>query len=137
VRRLLPYLVLVILIAAPLVTATLTAVHAGPLPQGEEEPVTPESDFAAFVVNIRLDLELLANEVNGPGIRPEGWNFNTDPTSVSILGDIWLDLELQADRVLGDDVPRPPGWIGASSPTPNRIARNLRHDLELLRLRLR
>ncbi len=131
-RRLLPYLVLVILIAAPLVTATLTAVHAGPLPQGEEEPVTPESDFAAFVVNIRLDLELLANEVNGPGIRPEGWNFNTDPTSVSILGDIWLDLELQADRVLGDDVPRPPGWIGASSPTPNRIARNLRHDLELL-----
>jgi hypothetical protein len=139
VRRLLPYLVLMLLIAAPLVTATLTAVHAGPLPQGEEEPVTPESDFATFVVDIRLDLELLANEFNGPGMRPEGWSLtviptreNIDVTSPSLLGNLWLDLELQADEVLGADVPRPHNWIGASSPTPNRIARNLRHDLELL-----
>jgi hypothetical protein len=136
VRRLSPYLIIVLLVAAPFVTAALftqPAVYAGPPQQGEEdEPVTPIIDFGEFVINIRLDLELLADEYNGPNIRPEGWTGNDDPASPSILGDIWLDLEAQADEVIGEPGARPIGWAGANSPTPERIARNLRHDLEVL-----
>ncbi len=132
-RRLLQYLVLVLLIAAPLLTAALTAVHAGPWQQGEEEqPVTPQTNFAAFVVNIRLDLELLAVEVIGPGPKPFGWSGNIDPTTPTILGDIWLDLQIMADIITGEEGARPVDWIGVTSPTPERVARNLRHDLELL-----
>jgi len=133
VRRISPYVILGLLIIAPFIAATLTAVYAGPPAQGEgEEPVTPRTDFGTFVINVRLDLELLADEVNGPGIRPTGWNGNIDPTSPSILADIWLDLEAEADLVIGEEGARPPGWAGATSPTPDRVARNLRHDLELL-----
>lgn len=134
-RRLSPYLILAFLLAAPLVAATLTAAYAGPLRQ-DGEPATPETDFGTFVVNIRLDLELLADEFNGPNVRPQGWNGNIDPTSPSILGDIWLDLEAQARLVFQEEVgepeARPLEWIGAVSQSPVRIARNLRHDLELL-----
>ncbi len=134
-RRLLPYLILGLLVAAPFFTVALTAVQAGPLLQGSgegDQPVTPTTDLGAFVLNVRLDLELLADEYNGTGIRPEGWNGNANPASPSLLGDVWLDLELQADKIAGEKGARPPDWAGATSPTPDRIARNLRHDLELL-----
>ncbi len=137
-RRLFPYLIIGLLILAPFVAAVLTSlplatVQAGPPGQeGEGQPVTPESDFGTFVINIRLDLELLADEYLGPGIRPAGWNGNADLTSASIVGDVWLDLELLADEVSGEPGARPVGWAGASSTTPVRIARNLRHDLEQL-----
>jgi hypothetical protein len=132
VRRLSPYLIIALLIIAPFLTATLSAVHAGPPRQGEEEePVTPRTDIGTFLVDVRLDLELLADEFNGPNIRPAGWNGNADPTSDSILGDIWLDLEAQADEVFEAGA-RPADWAGTYSPTSDRVARNLRHDLELL-----
>ena len=134
-RRLSPYLIIGLLILAPFVAAILSggSVQAGPLRQGGEgEPVTPETDFGTFVINLRLDLELLADEAEGPNVRPAGWNGNTDVTSPAILGDIWLDLEKLADDIVGEPGARPLNWAGATSPTPNRIARNLRHDLELL-----
>ncbi len=137
-RRLSPYLIMGVLIAAPFLLASWTAVQAGPPLQADGAgQVTPESDFATFVVNIREDLELLADEINGPGVRPAGhdWNGNTDPGSESILSDIWIDLEAQANEVFAQafgEGGRPPDWAGVSSPGPNRVARNLRHDLELL-----
>ncbi|MBN1966818.1 MAG: hypothetical protein JW910_19350 [Anaerolineae bacterium] len=130
-----PLVVLIVLVAAPFVAATLTA-HAGPpLQEGEGEPVTPQTDLATFVLNTRLDLERLADEVLGPGRRPDGWIGNMDPTTPSIIGDLWLDLEQLADEVFApyfSPGARPINWLGAGSPTPDRIARNLRHDLELL-----
>ena len=83
-RRLSPYLIIGLLILAPFVAAILSggSVQAGPLRQGGEgEPVTPETDFGTFVINLRLDLELLADEAEGPNVRPAGWNGNTDVTS--------------------------------------------------------
>lgn len=132
-RRLSPYLIIALLVSTPFITATLADVHAGLPRQGEgEQPITPETDFGAFVLNIRLDLELLADEVNGPRVRPAGWNGNADPASASILSDIWVDLEAQADEVFETPGVRPPDWAGVATTTPVRIARNLRHDLELL-----
>ena len=133
-RRTLHILILASLLAAPLLAITLNSVQAGPSRQqgGQQQPVTPTSDFGTFVVNVRLDLERLADEVNGPRVRPTTWNGNIDPASPSILADIWLDLESQADLMALSPGVRPVGWIGASSRTAARLARNLRHDLELL-----
>ncbi|GAB4571462.1 MAG: hypothetical protein Kow0077_08170 [Anaerolineae bacterium] len=137
-RRLSPYLIMGLLIVAPFLLVSLSAVHAEP-PRQEDDgaQVTPETDFATFVRNIRFDLELLADEVNGPGVRPAGhnWTGNDDPTSATILSDIWVDLEAQADEVFEEEFGeggRPLDWAGVATAEPNRIARNLRHDLELL-----
>lgn len=132
-RRALPYLILGLLLFAPFVAATLGTVEAGPpLQGGDDEDVTPQSDLTTFILNTRHDLELLADEVNGELARPTGWIGPPDPDSTSSLNDLWRDMELQADEVYGENA-RPPEWIvGPSSPTPDRVARNLRYDLELM-----
>lgn len=136
-RRLLPYLIIGLLVAAPFLT--LTAVYAGQ-PQQEEPaednqtpaPVSLIENFPQFVTDVHDDLELLADEVMGTNIRPEGWTGNRDPASSSILFDLWQDLELLATDIRESEE-RPPEWSNAaSSPTADRVARNLRHDLELL-----
>lgn len=137
-RRFSPYLIMGLLLLAPVMLASLTAVQASPPLQGSDAAqATPETDFATFVANLREDLELLADEFNGPGVRPEGydWNGNADPTSQSILSDIWVDLEAQADEIFAEaygEGGRPVDWAGVAAPDANRVARNLRHDLELM-----
>jgi hypothetical protein len=82
-----------------------------------------------FIFDTRADMEVLADEVIGEGVRPEGWTGNIVTTSFSILPDLWYDNELLADAVFGDGQ-RPAGWAGATVATATVISRNVRHDLE-------
>jgi hypothetical protein len=83
-----------------------------------------------FIFDTRADMELLADEVFGETIRPDGWTGNIETTSPTTLGDLWYDNELLADEVF-EDPQRPEGWAGATVATATIISRNVRHDLEL------
>jgi hypothetical protein len=87
------------------------------------------SDLPQFLLNLRVDLELLADRVL-IGERPATWTGNTDISSPSIVADIWFDNEQLADAIFGVGE-RPDDWVGATSPNPSIVARNVRHDLEL------
>ncbi|MBN8618812.1 MAG: hypothetical protein J0L63_07890 [Anaerolineae bacterium] len=89
------------------------------------------NNFTAFVLDIRTDLEYLANEAIGEGQRPEGWTFNINDTgSPTYVADLWFDNEQLAAAIFGTE--RPQGWIGAPvTQDPAIVARNIRHDLEL------
>lgn len=86
--------------------------------------------FEAQVFDLRQDLELLANQVLGEGIRPPTWLGTDDLASTSIVPDLWYDLEQLANAIFGPGV-RPLQWFGVSTPIVEVIARNVRHDLEL------
>jgi hypothetical protein len=86
--------------------------------------------FEAQVFDTRADLEVLADEVLGAGIRPPTWLGTTDLRAPSVVTDLWYDGEQLANAIFGPGV-RPPGWIGVSTPVVEVIARNARHDLEL------
>lgn len=83
-----------------------------------------------FIFDTRADMELLADEVFGEGIRPEGWTGNVETTSPTTLGDLWYDNELLADEIF-EDPDRPEDWAGATVASATIISRNVRHDLEL------
>lgn len=84
-----------------------------------------------FILDIRADLELLADSALGAGNRPDSWTFNVNNVnSATFLADLWFDNEQLAEELKGSE--RPAGWIGA--PTTHNaliVARNIRHDLEL------
>ena len=83
-----------------------------------------------LILAVRGDLERLADERLGLNNRPVDWTNNRDISSPTLAGDTFIDLELLASELLGDE--RPLGWIGALSNSGGLIFRNLRHDLELL-----
>jgi hypothetical protein len=90
-----------------------------------------QADPQALLLAARTDLETLANNRLGDGIRPAGWTNTIDPAAASYVIDLRLDLETLAGNLLGPDR-RPEGWFGAVSGTSWAIARDIRHDLELL-----
>ncbi|MDX1992265.1 MAG: hypothetical protein SF029_07740 [bacterium] len=87
--------------------------------------------FEAFLLQTRQDIEVLANQVLGEGVRPPNWTLNADLSTVTFAADLWFDNEQLADAVYGVGE-RPPGWFGATSPLPEILSRNVRHDLELM-----
>lgn len=83
-----------------------------------------------FQLNIRTDLELLADEAIGVGLRPELWTGNVEPTAPNFGVDLWFDSELLALEIYGET--RPDDWFGATTRDPELLARNTRHDVELM-----
>jgi len=124
-------------------TVTAQAIQATPSPFNPEftaEPtalpptMTPTpviSPEAAILLEVRADLELLADEQIGLGVRPEGWSGNADATNPQLGLLARLDLELLYGGLV-DIATRPAGWFGAVGSTPLAIARDTRHDIELM-----
>jgi len=102
----------------------LACLLIGLVPQAQPIP------FDQFLLNLRLDLEILADQVFGERLRPPSWTANADLSSASIVADLWFDNEQLADEVFGAGQ-RPNDWIGATSTNAQIVARNVRHDLEL------
>lgn len=96
----------------------------------QDEEDTAALEAAAFQQALRADLENLANLAFGVGVRPETWTGNENIETPNFLADAFYDNEQLADQVFGLGA-RHPEWFGASSPSPDLIYRNVRHDLEL------
>lgn len=86
-------------------------------------------DPIELLTSVRGDVERLADERLGLNTRPSGWIGNRDRTSTTLIGDLFLDVNLLADDQLPE---RPAGWIGVVTASPGLSALNLRRDLELL-----
>lgn len=112
----------IIVIAVVMIVLAGTIVMAAPNQQ--------INAFQLFVLEARTDLELLANEVLGVGVRIETWTFNADLESETVIADLWFDNEQLANSIFGPGI-RPDDWFGATSSNYLLIARNIRHDLEL------
>ena len=112
----------VMLMAIVICVLASAIVHAAPNQQANA--------FQLFILETRTDLERLANEVLGTGVRMDSWTFNADLGSDVILVDLWFDNEQLADAIFGPGT-RPPEWFGATATDPVLIVRNVRHDLEL------
>jgi hypothetical protein len=96
---------------------------------GAETTPEPIDDAALLALNVRSDLELLANALL-EGSRPDGWSGSSDLTDPQIGLLARLDLETLAVVQLGEQ--RPDDWFGAVPSSLYAIARDVRHDLELL-----
>jgi len=83
------------------------------------------------VIAARTDLELLADQAFGDGIRPATWSGSLDVTDPQLPLLVRIDLENMVGTLLGPDQ-RPLGWFGVVPSSPLAVARDLRHDLELL-----
>jgi hypothetical protein len=92
-------------------------------------PLHDEESVIEVLMNARLDLERLADALNVT--RPEMWNGSIDIEDPQLPALIRIDLEILAGSVLGLD-PRPDGWFGVIASSPYFVARDIRHDLELL-----
>lgn len=97
---------------------------------------TPQRNQPAFdpldgLAAVRGDLERTADELLGLNTRPVGYVGNRDRGSMTLIGDLFIDINLLADDQLGQGV-RPDGWIGVVSTVPAVSYLNLRHDVELL-----
>jgi len=90
-----------------------------------------QGDVGALLLAARTDLETLANERLGDGIRPVIWTNSFDIRSESFALELRLDLETLAGTLVGPNS-RPDGWFGAQAGSPWLVARDIRHDLELL-----
>lgn len=90
-----------------------------------------DADFQGLIWAVRGDLERLADETQGLGIRPPSWIGNTDLNSPDLAPDTLSDMERLADVLLGQQI-RPDGWNGTISSSLSVSYRNLRQDLELL-----
>lgn len=86
--------------------------------------------FELFLSQARSDLELLADQVIGVGVRPPNWTFNFEWASETAVVDLWFDNESLAEVIFGVGV-RPPEWFGATTNDMQLLARNVRHDLEI------
>ena len=94
-------------------------------------PPYQENLFQLSLLELRTDVEILADRVFGGGVRPDGWTGETDVTNESsTLAGLYLDNELLADEIFGMRL-RPRDWIGATTNDAELVARNIRHDLEL------
>ncbi len=93
-------------------------------------PVAQSNPAEQLIFDARADLELLADQVLTPGVRPPEWTNNTDLQSATVVSDLWFDNELLANAIFGPDT-RPSNWIGASVAVNDILARDVRHDLEL------
>lgn len=94
-------------------------------------PPLQENLFQLSLLELRNDVEIVADRVFGGANRPEGWTGETDVTSESAtLAGLYLDNELLADEIFGMRL-RPRDWIGATTNNAEIVARNIRHDLEL------
>lgn len=114
-----------------LVLGVLWAWGRANLPQVHAEPLQQETAFQAAILDVRLDIEALADRVFGGGERPSSWNGPSDLGAANALANLWFDNELLANAVY-DGSTRPEDWIGATTNDPNLILRNIRHDLEVL-----
>lgn len=86
--------------------------------------------YELFILQARNDLEILADEALGEGVRPDTWTFNFDLLSDVFVADLWYDNEMLAEGIFGDGA-RPDDWFGATTLDPYLLSRNIRHDLEL------
>ncbi|MGB1285873.1 MAG: hypothetical protein ACPG7F_05005 [Aggregatilineales bacterium] len=94
-------------------------------------------DLPQQTLAVRGDLERLADEELGLGVRPAGWTDNKDAGSPTLTTDNYTDLELLADAINEKDLlpvaQRPDNWLGAVSGTsPASTFINQRRDLERL-----
>jgi hypothetical protein len=87
-----------------------------------------QSNTLRVLLTTRLDLETLATSLSG-GARPEGWSGSSDFNTTQGALLLRLDLEIFTATQFGAP---PVGWFGAVGSTPYAIARDIRHDLELL-----
>jgi hypothetical protein len=104
---------------------------SAPTPTAKASPEAQANLFQLFLLNNQADVELLADEVFGEGVRPENWTANQDVESPLFVVDLWLNNELLADAVFDSEI-RPEEWFGATSSQPEILGRNIRHDLEIL-----
>lgn len=109
-----------------------------PTPFPSATPVIPPD--VLLLLTARDDLELLADQLLTPtlgaGVRPEGWHGRVSPYDPQIALLTRLDLETLATTVINAQQ-RPCGgwygcWFGTVGSTPYAVARDVRHDLELL-----
>lgn len=112
------------LICFSLITALLWVLGATAAPFAQSNP------YEQLVFDARADLELLADQVLSPGVRPPEWAGTTDLASPTVVSDLWFDSEILANAIYGPDT-RPASWIGATVPVNEILVRNVRHDLEL------
>lgn len=84
-----------------------------------------------LLLDIRLDIERMADDVFSQLERPAGWNGELDRTDPAIAIKTRSDIELLASSVINPS-DRPSSWFGAVASTPFAIARDVRHDLERL-----
>ena len=116
--------------AIPTVTATATPPPAtATLLPDINQFLRPEHDATAkILLAVRNDLEVLAGATLG-GTRPDGWSgsYNVDDPQMPLL--VRLDLETFAGSFSNE---RPLGWFGVNPTTPYALARDARHDLELI-----
>ncbi|MFZ4827498.1 MAG: hypothetical protein ACOYLB_09080 [Phototrophicaceae bacterium] len=108
-------------------TPTLPPPTATPLPDINQF-LRPEHDATArILLAVRNDLELLTGATLGT--PPAGWSgsYNVDDPQMPLL--VRLDLETLVGAFSND---RPLGWFGVNPTTPYALARDVRHDLELL-----
>jgi hypothetical protein len=96
-----------------------------------QDVVVTQGDVPQLLENVRGDLERLADELNGLGVRPDGWLRTISLDSNEMSEDLLNDIELLADQHFGEDN-RPSDWVGQLGLTPAISVRNLRHDLEIL-----
>lgn len=117
--------------------AVTQEVSVQPLP-----PIAPTFDPALLpprqlealplLINARNDIELLADTwFSSSTTRPEGWVQALDVNDPQLAVLLRLNLEILAGLIYGPDV-RPEGWFGAVFSTPMAIARDIRHDTELI-----
>ncbi len=86
--------------------------------------------FELFILQARNDLEIMANQQLGEGVRPDSWTFNFDLLTDTFVADLWYDNEILAEAIFGAGQ-RPQEWFGATTFDPFLLSRNIRHDLEL------
>lgn len=110
------------LIVVALFVVAISIVQSAPNPQANL--------FELFISQARADLELVADEVIGTGMRPPNWTFNFEWNSETAVVDLWFDNETLAETIFGVGT-RPPEWFGATTNDVQLLARNIRHDLEL------
>lgn len=118
-------------ILAAMVVLLAAVIGLGGAFDGQAAPAPQAANlFEVFLLELRGDLETLADEVFGPAVRPETWTLNVDQTSPSFVADLWFDLEQLANELYGIDQ-RPEEWFGVTTRNVELLARNVRHDIEI------
>lgn len=84
-----------------------------------------------LMIDIRRDLEVMADDQFGVGTRPEGWNVGVNQYDLQLTLLTRSDLELMASTLINPES-RPRGWMSAFDSTEFAEARDVRYDLELL-----
>lgn len=100
-----------------------------PTPFPSATPIIPVEVF--LLLDVRSDMERLADDQLGVGVRPPGWNSNVSQYDPQITLLTRSDLEQLTNAIINPNT-RPDGWMGAVPSTPYAIARDVRFDLELL-----